>query len=130
MPNPIGLTMPLASTTSSLGYLAFTTTEIDATLQNLRSLVLTNWGERPNHFYLGCNLIEFVFAPANEETKTAIVDRIEAQVAEWLPYVLVNNITISFSGRDNNTIQLIIDFSLKGRQDLSSLLEVSVTPGA
>src|SRR5512137_1047011 len=97
MPSPIGLTMPFARTSSSLGYLAYSTTEIQATLYNLKSLVLTNWGERPNHFYMGCNLIEFIFAQASEETIDKIVARITSQVDNWLPYVQLNDVQVVFT---------------------------------
>lgn len=130
MANPIGLTMPLARTTSSLGYLDFTTTEIDATLANLKSLILTNWGERPNHYYMGCNLVEFMFGPADDETLASIIQRVEGQVAQWLPYVLLNNVSVTYEGAEGNIIKIIVDFSLRGRQDMSSVLEVSVPLGA
>ena len=77
---PIGLTMPLARSTGSAGYFASSDTEIQATYYNLKALLLTNWGERPNHFYLGCNLGEFLFAQQTQETKELISQRIEAQV--------------------------------------------------
>lgn len=128
MPTPIGLTMPFARTTSSLGYLAFSTKEIEATYYNLRSLLLTNWGERPNHFFLGANLIEFVFAPANQETKDKVQARIISQVESWLPYVLLNNVNVEISDQDPHRIMIQVDFGIKGRQDLNSVLEVAIEP--
>lgn len=123
MANPIGLTMPLARTTSSLGYLAYSTKELEATYYNLKSLILTNWGERPNHFYMGCNLIEFLFNPADDETKDKMLARITSQVDSWLPYVLLNDVGITF---DNNTVKIRVDFGIKGRQDLNSTLEIAI----
>ena len=124
---PIGLTMPFAKTNSSLGMLASSSKPLEATLYNLKSLVMTNWGERPNHFYLGCNLIEFLFSPSVEETKDRVIQRIEQQVSQWLPYVLLNNINVSF---DDHILGVSIDFSIRGQQDLSSVLEVEVSTGA
>lgn len=123
---PIGLTMPFAQTTSSLGFLAFTTTEIDATLQNLKSLVLTNWGERPNHYYLGCNLIEFLFAQVGPETEDQVVQRIQEQVSQWLPYVVLDNVSVELGGSDGHQLSARIEFHLRDRQDMSSVLEVAV----
>jgi phage baseplate assembly protein W len=130
MPNPIGLTMPIARTTSSLGVLAFSTTEIQATYYNLKSLLLTNWGERPEHYFLGCNLIEFFFAPITAETQETIIERIQQQVANWIPYVNLDTLDVSIGQPENQAIYIKIAFSVKGRQDLNSVLEVAVTPAA
>ena len=118
--------MPLAQTTSSLGYLAFSTRDTEATMYNMKSLVLTNWGERPGHYYLGCNLIEYLFQQVDEDTKDRIIQRIESQVASWLPYVNINSLQVSFVGQNGHGIRVQITFSLKGRQDLSSVLDVTV----
>jgi phage baseplate assembly protein W len=126
MANPIGLTMPYAHTTSSVGYLAFTTDQLDATKQNLKSLILTNWGERPVHYYLGCNLIEFLFGPNDEEVQAKIIDRIESQVSQWMPYVLLEEVSADYAGSENEGIQVKVKFTVRGRQDLSSVLEIRV----
>ena len=123
---PIGLTMPLAKSSSSMGFLASSDTEIQATYYNLKALLLTNWGERPNHFHLGCNLGEFLFAQQSHETKERIIQRIEAQVSEWLPYVTLENIDVSYT--QEHKIVIKITFSARGRQDMSSVVEVTVFP--
>lgn len=120
----IGLTMPFARSTGSVGYLASTDTDIQATYHNLKALLLTNWGERPNHFYMGCNLGEFLFAQQSDETRELIVQRIETQVGEFLPYVSLDRVDVSFS--DDHRIIIKISFSLKDRINLSSILEVAV----
>jgi phage baseplate assembly protein W len=124
---PIGLTMPFARASSSQGYLAFSTTEVVATSYNLKALLLTNWGERPDHFYLGCNLIEFLFGQQNNETKEKITQRIETQVAQWLPYVTLDKIEVTFEEKNHGVI-VKLAFSLKGRQNMSSVLEIAVAP--
>ena len=123
---PIGLTMPLAQTTSSLGYLAFSVKDTEATLYNMKSLVLTNWGERPGHYYLGCNLIEYLFQPITEETKDKIVQRIESQVSSWLPYVNMSKLQVTFGGQEGQEIRVQIVFNIKGQQDLNNILDVTV----
>jgi phage baseplate assembly protein W len=128
MPNPIGLTMPFARTTSSLGYLAFSVTDLQATTHNLKALVLTNWGERPNHFYMGCNLIEFIFQPVTQETIDKVTARIMSQVDNWLPYVQINDVTVTFAEQDGHGMKIRIDFGLKSKQDLNTILEVVLEP--
>ena len=92
----------------------------------MKSLVLTNWGERPGHFYLGCNLVEYLFQQMDEETHDRIVQRIESQVAEWLPYVNINSLKVTLGSQKGHGIRVQISFSIKGRQDLSSTLDVTV----
>jgi phage baseplate assembly protein W len=109
-----------------VGYLASSDTELQATYYNLKSLLLTNWGERPNHFFLGCNLGEFLFAQQVAETKELIVQRIESQVSEYLPYVTLDKVDVSF--KSDHRIVIKVTFSLKDRMNLSSTLEVAVYP--
>ena len=123
---PIGLTMPLARSTGSAGYFASSDTEIQATYYNLKALLLTNWGERPNHFYLGCNLGEFLFAQQTQETKELISQRIEAQVSEFLSYVNLEKIDITFN--QDHRIIIKVTFSLKSKMNLSNTIEVAVFP--
>lgn len=118
--------MPLAQTTSSLGFLAFSAKDTEATLYNMKSLILTNWGERPEHYYMGCNLIEFLFSQTDEETEDKIRQRIESQVANWLPYVNIEKLTVSFVGKEGEGIRIQIVFNIRGRQDLNSILDVVV----
>ena len=123
---PIGLTFPLVKNSGSLGYLAFSSTEKEAVSYNLKSLVLTNWGERPCHFYLGCNLQEFIFGQLSEDTIEQVQERIESQVAMWLPYISLKNVDVKFPSEIPNGMRVIIEYSLKGRQDLGSVLEIDV----
>ena len=118
--------MPLARSTGSVGFFASTDTDVKATYYNLKALLLTNWGERPNHFYLGCNLGEFLFAQQTDETRENIIQRIETQVNEYLPYVVVDDINVSFE--EDHGIIIRVSFSMKNRLNLSSTIEVAVFP--
>src|SRR5512137_2452331 len=101
----IGFTIPFQESTGSLGLFVATSDQISAAKQNLKSLLLTNWGERPMHYDMGCNMIEFLFQPMREgETDVLIADRIRSQVARWLPYLSVNDIKVSFS--DDNSLRV------------------------
>ena len=120
---PIGFTLPFAKSTGTLGYFATSNNELQATYYNLKSLLLTNWGERPNHFNLGCNLSEFLFAPNNEETQADISQRISTQVSQWLPYVNIDELQINQS---EHRISIHLKFSIRGRQDLSNVVDVVI----
>lgn len=119
----IGLTLPFMKSTDSVGYLASSKSELEATKYNLMSLVLTDWGERVDQFYMGCNLIEFLFEQDSQETHALITDRIRTQAGTWLPYVSIDSVDIVSV---NERMHITIKFSLSGRTDLNDTLEVSV----
>jgi phage baseplate assembly protein W len=131
---PIGLTIPFAQATGSLGFLAFTDDEVEATKQNIRSLLLTNWGERPMHFHLGCNFIEFLFEPMkNEVLRQKMSDRVIDQLQKWLPFVQLKELTITFHEDDaripENGVGVNMKFSLISKPtNVASLFQVVPGP--
>lgn len=130
---PIGLTLPFAQTTGSVGFFEFTSDEFSAIRQNLKSLLVTNWGERVMHYNFGCNLREFLFEPIrNGSLKERIADRIISQVATWIPFVSIEELNVIFSDEDQSlpeqSIGLRIVFKIVSRPDFSSLFEFVVTP--
>lgn len=130
---PIGLTVPFARSTGSLGLLAYTDDQVEAAKQNLRSLLITNWGERPMHFHFGCNLVEFVFAQQRDDIlRGKITDRIVQQVQTWLPYLLIKEVTVLFHEDDlsvpDNGAGVRLVFSLVSKPaNLASLF--TIVPG-
>jgi phage baseplate assembly protein W len=128
----IGFTLPFSRATGSLGYLESTRDVYSATEQNLRSLVVTNWGERVMHLRFGCNLIEFVFEQRTSGLKSRIVDRVTSQVATWLPYVSLDDVSVFFSEDDGSVpeegIWVRITYRLDGKQDSQSIFNHLVTP--
>jgi phage baseplate assembly protein W len=103
--------MPFIKSPLTLGSIGATFTELDAAYNNLKALLLTNWGERVTRDYHGGNFIEFIFEPQSEDLHDRVVRRIEEQVATWLPYIVLNSITVTF-GQDSSKMFVKIDFSL------------------
>lgn len=123
----IGFMLPFSIATGSVGYFQPTETTVQATESNLLSLLLTNWGERPMHYFLGCNFKEFLFEnnpPA--ELRSKIADRILAQVEAWLPFVSIDDLNIALPEDDpgvpENAVKVSIKFHIGSRVDLSSRL--------
>lgn len=96
----ISINFPISPTTGSLGYLEVTNDVISAIRANVRSLLLTNWGERVMHVDFGCNLREFIFEPRTKALKGRITERIKNQLAKWMPYLTLTGVTITFSDED------------------------------
>lgn len=100
-----------------------TNDEISALTQDVRSILVTNWGERVMHYNFGCNFREFLFEPIRgSELKSRIADRVLSQLAMWLPILAINELNIITSEDnpelDGNTIGIMISFSIQKRPDL------------
>ena len=96
----IGFNFPFQPSTGSLGYLEVTDDVASAIVANVRSLLLTNWGERVMHVDFGCNLREFIFEPRAKSLKNRIAERIKGQLAKWMPFLALTGISITFSDED------------------------------
>jgi len=129
---PIGFTLPFSKSSGSVGYFETTSDEMSATRENLKSLLLTNWGERAMHYNFGCNFKEFLFENVHQdELKSRIADRVASQVEMWMPFVSVTNLDVLFAEDDanvpENAVQVKIEFRLDSRPDLKSRLDIIVS---
>jgi phage baseplate assembly protein W len=122
----IGFTMPFARSSGSLGLFSTSSTVLEAAKHDLRSLLLTNWGERPMHFDLGCNLREFLFNQiVIGETEVLVEERIRSQVSKWLPFLAINQVSVTFP--TDHTISVSMSFFLVSRPDTVDNLSVEVS---
>ena len=53
------------------------------------------------HFDFGCNLREYLFEPRTQQLKARIADRIQSQLAKWMPFLNLKGISVSFDSDDN-----------------------------
>jgi phage baseplate assembly protein W len=128
----IGFTLPFMRASGSIGWLESTNTELDAVSYDLKSLILTNWGDRLEHYSMGCNLVEFLFENAGgDELKGQIGDRVLAQVARWLPFVQIDVLNVVLPDDDSllqeNQLGLYIKFRLASRPNLSSVIQMTIS---
>lgn len=126
---PIGFTFPFTKTSGSVGYFETTEDELEAVKQNIRSLIMTNWGERVMHYYFGANLIEFLFTnDRSGELRAKIADRILNQISTWMPFVIVDELNVIFPEDDplipEHVIRIDMSFRLSNRPERSSFLSV------
>lgn len=112
----IGFTLPFSISSGSIGYFELTQDEFSAAAANIRSLLVTNWGERVAHFHFGCNLIEFLFENRRDvEFKQMIADRITSQVNRWLPFVIMDELNIIFDVDNEEIPEHAIGVKIKFR---------------
>lgn len=127
----IGFTFPFSKSTGSIGYFETTPDIVSAAKEDLKSLIFTNWGERVNHYYMGCNFKEFLFENMiKDELKSRIGERILSQVETWLPFITITGLFVNFKEDDSNIpengVGLKLEFKVTSKPDLSSRLEIVV----
>lgn len=129
---PIGFTLPFSKSSGSVGYFETTDDELSAVHEDLKSLLLTNWGERVIHYYFGCNFKEFLFENIRkDELRSRMADRVLDQVGTWLPFVSIRKLNILIREDDPNVpehgVRVKIEYGLKSKPDLSKSLDLLVT---
>ncbi len=92
-------------------------TTLEAIIDDLRILLLTNHGERVIHHDFGANLRRIVFNQG-PDIKPQISDAINIAIEKWMPFLTVNEIVIKTSEEDPsldpNEVNINIDFSVTG----------------
>lgn len=106
-PIPIGIKTPLQLSETD-GLLAMNFTLAESVQDNLRNLILTNWGERLGHYNLGANLrpltSEFV---SQENFDSQAIERIRAAVGRWMPYIDLEDFSSKVNRVDNKNTAVI-----------------------
>ena len=108
---PFGFKTPL-EIGSTEGILAMNYSLADQFSDNLRNLLLTNWGERLGLYQFGANLkpltTEFV---SQDDFDNKAIERIKSAVGRWMPFVDLEDFS-SVVDRNENTNTGIIRVSI------------------
>jgi phage baseplate assembly protein W len=84
---PIGIKTPLQLGTK-YGILDMHTNMTDTMADNMRNLILTNWGERLGQYFLGANLRPLTTEYSSQDAfDSEAVIRIKTAVKMWMPFV-------------------------------------------
>ena len=102
----IGLTFPMGRGKSLFSR---TKTLQEQAKYNLKTLLLTNLGERSMQPEFGSRLLEVVFEFKDE---TLIEEVINEAVEKWLPYLTINSIVTVVDSGNPNRLSVAIDFSV------------------
>lgn len=79
--------------------------------QNFKMLLLTAPGERIMDANFGVGIRRYLFEMSSDDTKKLIAERIESQVAEYMPYITVTSITFPMS--IDNVLHILIKYSVE-----------------
>ena len=108
----VGILLPMSN--SGQGYFAPTKTTREAAFTNLKNLIMTMKGERPMQPEFGCDIHSCVFDPIGEDINVRIDGAIRDAIAEWLPYIVVEDVIVNTSNadKDNNRIRITLKYSI------------------
>jgi len=88
---------------------------IQAVADDLRILILTNYGERPIHYDFGANLRRIIFEQG-PDVRQQISDAIVAAVDKWMPFVILQDVQVNDSSTSPtvrpNEVNVKITFSV------------------
>lgn len=128
-PTPIGIKTPLKLGTNE-GLLAVNYSLADQIHDNLRNLLLTNWGERLGFYDFGANLrpltTEFV---SQDDFDSQAIERIRTAVGRWMPYVdLVDFLSQTDRTENKNTaiIRITITYNVPALNVFNKQLQISL----
>lgn len=98
---------------------------------NLRNLLLTNWGERLGFYNFGANLRPLLSdLVSQDDFDTAAIERINAAVTKWMPYVSLENYisdTIRVDNQSLARIVLRITYNVPTLGVTNKLLEINLS---
>ncbi len=109
----VGVTLPLRK--GNNGYFEVSYTTKDQIKSNIKSLLLTQKGERLMQPTFGSDLKLYLFEPISSNLDSLIEDSIMEAINTWMPYVTVESIIYDTSNdlKDMNRIDLELKYSLK-----------------
>jgi len=113
---PIGIKTPL-KLGKKYGIFDMYTNMSDTIHDNLKNLILTNWGERLGLYYFGANLKSLTTEySVQEEFDSEAVVRIKTAVGSWMPYVSLIDYVSDFETYTNFSsvahIKILITYSV------------------
>jgi len=94
-------------------------------LQNLMNIILTVPGERIMDPHFGVGLRNYLFEQNLAITRNNLSSAIKTQVAKYLPYITIEELSFANSDADANLLNLGISFSIKHTNELIKMYMVA-----
>lgn len=114
----IGIMLPM--TIRGVGF-NMSSDYIDQLKSNIKSLLLTQKGERVMQPMLGSDLYSVLFEQGDSIFESRIENAIESTLGMWLPFVSVDSITVTNNASSQNKFTVSIDFRVGGSPNLNSV---------
>jgi phage baseplate assembly protein W len=127
---PIGIKTPVQLGSNGEGLFAMNFELADQVKDNLRNLILTNWGERLCSYNFGANLRELTTElSSKEDFDNEAMVRIKDAVSKWMSYVSLNDFTSTIDRSQNSMIGKIlitITYDIPTVNVFNKMLEVTL----
>jgi len=126
-PLPIGIKTPLRLDAENL--LAMNYTAEEQIQDNVKNLLLTNWGERVGFYYFGANLQELTSEiSTTEEFDEQAITRIRDAVSTWMPFIVLNDFIsdIDENNRNLGLVRITITYSVPQLNIENKALQISL----
>ena len=124
----IGIDLPFRKSDGNEGWFASTTTTFKAVRNNVKSLLVTEKGERLMQPSMGLNLKKYLFEQLDDDLIIAIENDIYQTFKFWLPFVNIVDLQITMGGdNDIGRNQLNISLTFSINQDQNTFDTVNVT---
>ena len=122
----VGIDLPIRRGDEKDGWMASTSTTIDAVKNNIRNLLKTNQGERLMQPNLGTNLRRLLFEQIEGETLVSVQNVILDTMEIWLPFVEVRDIRIVNDDSRTDANQIVVNILFNIKQDPNTVDSVSI----
>lgn len=100
----------------------------DQLADNLKNLLLTNWGERLGLYRFGANLRPLTTELVSQDDfDTEAISRIKSAVESWMPYIELEDFTSSIDRTDlKNTavIKITISYNIPSIQSFNKRIQI------
>ena len=106
----VGITLPIQR--GEDGYFRQSFRTFDQIRSNLKNLLLTKKGERIFQPEFGSGLHDLLFNPATEKFEEDLENTINDAIAQWLPYIVVEDINIDISKEQTDNNQAKVSLTL------------------
>jgi phage baseplate assembly protein W len=90
--------------------------------QAMRLILTTAPGERPMRPEFGCNIYDYVFAPADATTAGRLSAEVDRALTRWEPRINVKNVDVSVDTMSQNTLYINVTYEVKGSYDTRNLV--------
>ena len=80
--------------------------------QNLKMLVLTAPGERIMDVNFGVGARNYLFEPNAQQTHAALEARVRSQVARYIPYIAINDISFEGTSERGHLLYMKLDYTV------------------
>jgi phage baseplate assembly protein W len=127
---PIGIKTPLEIGTGETSEILVTYNKFEeVTHDNLKNLILTNWGERVGLYNFGANLKPLLTEISSQEDfDNEAIERIKNAVQKWMPFVsledFVSNVDTLFTSQSLAKVIIRITYSIPALRVETKGLEV------